>query len=195
MSSVPVKNEERAKGKKKGRRKKSRVAITTNCIVTRKLRDYSVASQPPATTQYMWALWYPRERKRARNAERIWRGWEESKKEERKREKARAAHNYRLYFQIVACEFAASSNCSRHWIFIASPSSARRVPSANSRRDKSSRSSIWGEPVGYAFALNPFRTNGIVVRHRALNGLKYFGYRKIYALSFGGLLFKKWFKV
>ena len=106
---------------------------------------------------------------RARNTKRIQRRWEKRKKgREREKACARAAHNYRLYFQIAACELAASSNCSRHWIFI-----ARAIPSWHSTTRSECQLStgqilviIDMERTGrYAFVLNPFRRND-VVRHR-----------------------------
>lgn len=88
----------------------------------------------------------------------------EEEERERKRESlcARAAHNYRLYFQIAACELAASSNCSRHWIFI-----ARAIPSWHGTTRSECQLStgqilviIDMERTGrYAFVLNPFKRN------------------------------------
>lgn len=42
MSPVSAKNDGQEEAREEKRQKESRVAITTNCIVTRKLRDYSV---------------------------------------------------------------------------------------------------------------------------------------------------------
>lgn len=119
MSPVSAKNDQEGQegaggGGKKKRQNESRVAITTNCIVTRKLRDYSVRANHAVHVSSVVAR-----EKREKEQETLseYNGDEEKKREERERKResklSRSTHNYRLYFQIAACTLAASSNCLR----------------------------------------------------------------------------------
>lgn len=127
------------------------------------------ASQPPGDHAVYVSSVVAREQReketeRARNTERIQPRWEKTKKgREREKARARSAHNYRLYFQIAACELAASSNCSRHWIFIARAwsfvawhgAARSRVPTLSAGQTLAIVDTE--RTGGYAFALNPFR--------------------------------------
>jgi len=111
MSPVSAKNDQEGQeGAGEEKRQESRVAITTNCIVTRKLRDYSVRANHAVHVSSVVA----REKEQETLSE-YNRDEEKERKRERKRESklSRSTHNYRLYFQIAACTLAASSNCLR----------------------------------------------------------------------------------
>ena len=115
--------------------------VTTNCIVTRKLRDYGTRVNHRETVHVrVAAVARAREKgeteqalgkgggrtKRGRGGGRKGRETETRKTKTRIREKGvgggrgeNSWNNYCLYFQIVARTALESSNCSRHWIFIA----------------------------------------------------------------------------